>query len=159
MTFRIAAFIAAIFLITPCFAHEQIVGHWIGTARVVHLWAYGKTFQVALDVHRNGSVTGKLGAAKLIDGHWRTDRPSDAKRTKNRDWMDYMITGRLSGMVIPADHIAAANVFIPLDTEGGKLQGGVNTHGTTHRTFFGTDQMGIMSCDLTLERFPTARRG
>ena len=143
----IASF-AFVTFVSPCTAGSSFVGRWNGTAGIDNVWAHDKKFPVALEIHRDGSVSGSVGEAKLVSGRFRRWRPVGVGRKASGDMMDYMITGKLTGFIIPAEHIAAANVYIPLDVAGETLDGGLNAHGTVR----GAEKMNIMSCDLTLSR-------
>jgi hypothetical protein len=133
---------------TPCSAERSFTGRWAGTAHIENVWGSGKTFRVVVDIHRDGTVSGTLGEAKLVHGHFRRWRPVGVGRKASGDMMDYMITGRVAGLIIPVERIAAEHVYIPIDIAGPTLDAGVNAHGTTR----GADQMGVMSCDLSLKR-------
>jgi hypothetical protein len=148
------ALIAAILLLLPCSVRGQLVGHWVGTAKVIHTWAYGKTFPVLLDIHRDGTATGTLGNAKLVDARWKRERLSPHERQKYPGWITFLVKGGLSGSLMPKDAINATYAYVPIERYHGKFSGGVNTHGTTQRNLFGTRDQGIMSCELSLRRRP-----
>jgi hypothetical protein len=135
-------------LATSSMADQSFVGRWAGTATILNVWAHGKRFRVTIDIHRDGTVSGAVGNAKLIAARFGRWRPVGEGRKGSGDMMDYMITGRLAGFIIPAEHISATNVYIPLDSTDGTFDAGLNAHGTVR----GTEQMDVMSCDLTWRR-------
>lgn len=132
---------------TSCVGGQSFVGRWNGTANVENVWGHRKSFEVSVYIHPDGTVTGTVGKAKLVDGRFRRWRPAGIERKASGDMMDYMITGGVAGLVIPAEHITAKTVYIPIDVAGKTLDAGVNAHGAMR----GTERMGIMSCDLTLQ--------
>ena len=105
-----------------------MVGHWEGSARIVVDWCKQQHLPVAIDIHSDGSVTGKVGDATLTHGWF----------TRNRGWIgrklnlgrDYIIRGDLTGPIIAAEGITRSSVFIPLDLSSDGLVGGINTSGS-----------------------------
>jgi hypothetical protein len=106
-----------------------------------------------VDIHADGSVTGKVGDAKLMEGRFQP----------NRGWLgrmfnlysDYIITGNLDGAIVSAEGITRESVNIPLDVDGGAFKGGVHTSGSK---FVEKDQwkekMIFSAASLTLTRSP-----
>jgi len=105
-----------------------MVGHWEGSARIIVSWCHQKSLPVAVDIHADGSVTGKIGDAILIGGRF------DA----NRGWLgrklnlatDYIITGKLDGAIVVAEGITRDKIYIPLDLNDNTFVGGINTSGS-----------------------------
>lgn len=48
-----------------------MVGHWEGNARIIVSWCHQKNLPIAVDIRAGGSVTGKIGGATLVAGHFR----------------------------------------------------------------------------------------
>ncbi|MBD3376070.1 hypothetical protein GF406_13620 [candidate division KSB1 bacterium] len=81
--------------------------------------------QVIITIHSDGTVQGRIGAAKFVDAFVR----------KNRGWFfrllniktDYIITGgTLEGKVTPRDTGTKAEFLIPFSIVDDKLQGSIN---------------------------------
>ena len=125
----LAAFLAAW---DVCFAASVVTpamaGNWKGTAQVIVSWCHQKDLAVSVDIHADGSVTGKIGDATLINGRFEC----------NRGWLgrkqnlatDYLINGRLDGAIVAAEGIARNEVFVPLDLKDNAFVGGINTSGS-----------------------------
>lgn len=139
-------------------ADESIVtptmtGHWEGNARIIVSWCRQTNLPVSVDIHADGSVTGKVGDAKLTGGRFQP----------NRGWLgrmlslysDYIITGNLDGDIVSAEGITRASIKIPLDFNGGVFKGGVHTSGSK---LVEKDQwkekMIFSAASLTLTRSP-----
>lgn len=107
---------------------ERLAGHWEGNARIIVDWCKQPTLPVTIDIHPDGSVTGKIGDAKL----------TKAELTRNRGWVgrkmnlatDYIIRGDLAGPIVAAESITRSSVSLPLDLAENNLVGGVHTSGT-----------------------------
>ena len=114
---------AAESIVTPA-----MVGHWEGNARIIVSWCHQTNLAVAVDIHADGSVTGKLGDATLVAGHFQS----------NRGWLgrklnlatDYIITGNLDGAIVAAEGIARDKIYIPLNLKDNAFVGGINTSGS-----------------------------
>ncbi len=114
---------AAESIITPV-----MVGHWEGNARIIVSWCHQKNLRVAVDIHADGSVTGKIGDATLIGGSFEA----------NRGWLgrklnlatDYIITGKLDGAIVADEGIARDKIYIPLNLKDDAFVGGINTSGS-----------------------------
>jgi hypothetical protein len=114
---------AAESIVTPV-----MVGHWGGSARIIVSWCHQKNLPVAVDIHTDGSVTGKVGDATLVGGSFEA----------NRGWLgrklnlatDYIITGKLDGAIVAAEGIARDKVYIPLNMKDDAFVGGINTSGS-----------------------------
>ena len=107
---------------------KPMVGHWEGSGRIVVAWCSQQRLAVGIDIHPDGSVTGKIGDATLRKGRF----------TRNRGWLgrklnlatDYIITGDLAGPIVAAEGITRASVKMPLDFADGHFDAGVNTSGS-----------------------------
>lgn len=130
-------------------ARPEMVGHWKGDAQIFVDWTRTKTLTVDIFIGRDDRVTGKIGDAYLIDGRF----------ARNRGWLmqrlgwrtDYLIDGRLNGAVIAAENIRREGVMLPLDWNGDRFEGGVNTSGTE---FGGAASMVLAAGKLILHRVP-----
>ena len=112
-----------------------MVGHWEGTARIVVSWCHQKNLYVKVDIHADGSVTGTVGDAKLLEGRFASNR---GWLLRKLNWAtDYIITGGLDGAVVASEGITRSSVKIPLNFTGGTFTGGVNTSGSGFEGFAG----------------------
>src|SRR5258706_12566509 len=66
---------------------SEMVGHWEGNARIIVSWCHQTNLTVAVDIHADGSVTGKIGDATLVAGHFLSHR--------SWPWRHTIITGKL----------------------------------------------------------------
>ena len=123
-----------------------IIGGWHGEATLDYDWTHHKTFPVLIVIHADGTVSGTIGEAVLTKAKFMRHRPMN--RPDLKDMTDYMITGKLVSLILTTDKFTASEVFIPLDFTHGKLDGGVNTHGST----VDDKPMGIICADLTLSK-------
>ncbi len=123
-----------------------MVGHWEGSARIIVVWCKQQQLPVAIDIHSDGSVTGKVGDATLAHGRF----------TRNRGWLgrklnfatDYIIRGDLTGPIVAAEGITRASVSVPLDFTGGSFVGGIGTSGSWFGG--GKDFMALSATSLIL---------
>jgi len=128
---------------------QRLAGHWKGSARIIVDWCKQPTLPVTIDIHSDGSVTGKIGDATL----------TKAQVTRNRGWVgrklnlatDYIIRGDLTGPIVAAESITRASVSLPLNLAASNLDGGVHTSGKK----LGGKSDGILSASsLKLVRTP-----
>ena len=127
---------------------STLVGRWSGVARFASTEVVDKHFPVRIHIHRDGTVTGTVGAARLLSAKFMRHRPAD--RPDLTDWSKYMVSGDLLGPVLVSEKITAAKVFIPLDPGHGELASGVNLHDSS----INAEAADILSADLTLKRQP-----
>jgi len=107
---------------------KPFAGHWEGSAQIAANWCKQRQLAVAIDIHPDGSVTGKIGDATL----------ANARFSSNRGWLgralnlfsDYIVRGDLNGPIVAADRITRAGVTIPLDVDGDSFVGAVHSSGS-----------------------------
>jgi hypothetical protein len=127
----------------------ELQGRWAGNARIIVSWCKQTNLMVALDIHPDGTVAGKVGDAKLRNG-WIGP---------NRGWLghalnlktDYIIHGTLKGPIVAAEEITRPRVSIPVNLDHGALSGGVATSGTM---VGGKKSMVLSASSLKLTRPP-----
>jgi hypothetical protein len=103
-------------------------GRWAGNAHILVSWCQQTNLPIALDIHSDGTVAGKVGDARLRNG-WIEP---------NRGWLghalslktDYIIHGTLRGPIVAAEAIMRPRVSIPLTLSNGVCSGSVATSGT-----------------------------
>jgi len=108
---------AAESIVTPA-----MVGHWEGSARIIVSWCHQKNLPVAVDIHADGSVTGKIGDATLVGGHFLSRR--------SWPWRHTMVTGKLDGDIVAAEGIARPDVTMMCDFSDGSFKGQLDTSGS-----------------------------
>lgn len=59
-------------------------GHWTGNARIIVTWCRQTNLSLALDIHSDGTVAGKVGDARLKSGRFE----------RNRGWWAVLSTSR-----------------------------------------------------------------
>ena len=126
---------------------KPFAGHWEGNARIIVNWCKQRDLPVAVDIHPDGSVTGKVGDATLAHAQFATNRGS-LGRALNL-YSDYIIRGDLDGAIVAAEGISRPGVFIPLDLAEGALAGGIHTSGSK---VGGREEMILSASNLKLVR-------
>jgi len=139
---------AAESIVTPV-----MVGHWEGNARIIVSWCHQTNLAVAVDIHADGGVTGKIGDATLIGGRFEA----------NRGWLgrklnlatDYIVAGKLDGAIVAAEGIVRDKIYIPIDLKDNAFVGGINTSGSlcvfsSEKTM--KEKMGLSAMSLKLVR-------
>ena len=108
---------AAESIITPA-----MTGPWEGNARIIVSWCHQTNLPVAVDIHADGSVTGKFGDATLVAGHFLSHR--------SWPWRHTIITGKLDGDIVAAEGIARSYVTMMCDFSNGSFKGQIDTSGS-----------------------------
>ena len=124
-----------------------MTGHWVGNARIIVSWCHQTNLVVAVDIKSDGTVTGKIGDAILVEGCFE----------KNRGWLgrklnlatDYIIKGKLDGSVVAVEGITRERISIPLNFNDSAFTGGIHTSGSK---FGGKEKMILSATALTLVR-------
>lgn len=120
-------------LLSACATPEEGVppvgleGAWVGEGSVNVDWVRRRNLSVALDITTDGSVTGRVGDARLVEAHVRSNRSQ-----LGRDlgwWTDWVVEGRLEGELLADEEFIAQRVQIPFDFVAGRLEGRVHAEG------------------------------
>jgi hypothetical protein len=104
-------------IVTPA-----MVGHWEGNARIIVSWCHQTNLTVAVDIHADGRVTGKIGDATLVGGHFLSHR--------SWPWGHTMVTGKLNGAIVAAEGITRSYVTMMCDFSDGSFKGQLDTDGS-----------------------------
>ena len=104
-------------VVTPAMA-----GHWEGNARIIVSWCHQTNLPVAVDIHADGSVTGKIGDATLVAGHFLSHR--------SWPWRHTLVTGKLDGAIVAAEGITRPDVTMICDFSNGSFTGQIDTNGS-----------------------------
>jgi hypothetical protein len=104
-------------VVTPAMA-----GHWEGNARIIVSWCHQKNLPVAVDIHADGSVSGKIGDATLVGGHFLPHR--------SWPWRHTLVTGKLDGAIVAAEGITRSDVTMICDFSNGSFNGQIDTNGS-----------------------------
>ncbi len=155
---KIAGLIAtlAVFLATwNLYAAESIVspamvGSWGGNARTIVSWCHQTNLTVAVDIHADGTVTGKIGDATLVAGHFLNHR--------TWPWRHTLIIGKLEGAIVAAEDIMRSDVKVICDFSNDSFKGQIDTNGslcvfsseTTRK-----EKMALTAVGLNLTRTPS----
>jgi len=99
-------------------------GTWEGNASVVSPSLGANGLRVRLVVARDGTTTGTVGDAQLVNGRLRTNRSAFARIFKLRTL--WRIDGELVGPLVAADSLVAERVVMPVDLVDGQLRGDLN---------------------------------
>jgi hypothetical protein len=106
----------------------EMQGRWAGQARITVSWCQQTNLPVALDIHADGTVAGKVGDARLRSGWIEPNRGLLNHAFAARS--DYIIHGLLKGPIVAAENITRPRVSIPLNVKNGVFVGSVETSGT-----------------------------
>jgi len=98
------------------------IGHWEGSARIIMTWCHQTNLLVKLDIEADGSVTGTVGDARLMEGRFLKNRGGLGRKLNIE--IDYIIKGHLDGLIVAAEGITRARVMMPLNFDGGSIKGG-----------------------------------
>ncbi len=148
--FRLIVVLAALWTASNLYSAESVVtsamtGHWEGNARIIVSWCHQTNLLVAVDIHADGSVTGKIGDATLVGGRFELNRGWLGRKLNL--YSDYLIKGKLNGPIVATEGITRDGIFIPLNFTDGTLVGGINTTG---QAFGGKDRMALSAESLKL---------
>lgn len=147
---RYFSFVFALVAIPALRAGETVTtnpmnGIWEGSTHVIVTWCEQKELTVSLHIQANGSVTGKVGDAELVNARlkkkWSWFVGKDSQRTT------HIIEGDLKGPIVTAEGISRKKVFIHLRTEGAHLSGSLATSGFK---IGGKDRMILTATSLWL---------
>lgn len=105
-----------------------MVGTWAGRAQIAVPWTQQRELDVRVAIRGDGTVSGTIGDAQLIDGRFVNARGAVGRAL--RIGREYAIEGRLSGAVIRAEAVQRASVRILLDWKGQGFEGDLQTNGT-----------------------------
>ena len=126
----VAAFSLAALTCAPLAAQRAdsaVVGSWKGEAPITVSWTVHRALAVRLDIKEDGSVTGTVGDAQLLDGRiYSESRIARAMQLARH----YAIEGRLNGCLIRAEGILRDRVRLSLDLTGQTLTGDLQTSGS-----------------------------
>ena len=151
---HIAGLVTAFVVLTArhsCLAENIVtpamVGHWEGNARIIVSWCRQTNLTIAVDIHADGSVTGKIGDATLVAGHFLSHR--------SWPWGHTIVTGKLDGAIVAAEDITRQNVTMICDFSGGSFNGQIDTSGSlcvfsSPKTM--KEKMALTAIDLKLTR-------
>ena len=139
-------FCAAGNIVTPA-----MTGHWDGNARIIVSWCHQTNLPVAVDIHADGSVTGKIGDATLVGGHFLSHR--------TWPWRHSIITGKLDGAIVAAEGITRSSVTMICDFSNGSFKGQIDTNGSlcvfsSKKTM--KEKMALTAIGLKLIRSPSS---
>jgi hypothetical protein len=124
-----------------------MTGHWEGNARIIVSWCHQTNLTVAVDIHADGSVTGKIGDATLVGGNFLSHR--------TWPWGHAMITGKLDGAIVAAEGITRSDLKMVCDFRNDSFEGQIDTNGSL--SVFSSEKtrkekMALTAVDLKLIR-------
>jgi len=106
---------------------ETLTGQWAGQAEITELVRNGESTSpktscnIDILINPDGTVTGKIGNADLLNGKIR----------KNRTWFDklfrlksdYVINGNIKNGIVDADKVTERVIRFPFDLVDGQYEG------------------------------------
>ena len=130
---------------------SAMVGAWAGRAQVAVPWSQQRELEVRVLIRHDGSVSGTIGDAQLIDGRFSNARGPAGRAL--RIGREYAIAGGLSGPVIRSEAVQRASVRVSLDWKGHTFEGELQTSGTPDGS---SADMALGATGLVLHRVSTA---
>ncbi len=110
-------------------ATTSMAGHWQGSTHVIVKWCDQSELLVSLDIHSDGSVTGRIGDAKLTNAQLKKKRNWFGREDDGRR-STHIIRGELKGPIVAAEGISRDKVFLHLRVEDAQLCGSLATSGS-----------------------------
>ena len=132
----------------PATQPASLAGTWSGNANIVVQFVQQKRLAVRLVIAEDGSVSGSVGDATLVDAKLR---PGRGGVQRSLGWgREYRIHGRLSGNLVAAENVRRDAVDILLDpASDGTLVGGLHSSGSK---VGGKEKVIVSAGDLALRR-------
>jgi hypothetical protein len=120
---------------------DGLAGHWTGNATIIVNWVKQRQLPVVLEIAADGSVTGAVGDAKLVNGRVIRNHGLGSR---------YRVHGDLEGALIAAEDVTRKGVDIPFHVTAERtIRGGVHSSGSE---FGGKESMKLSAGDLVLRR-------
>lgn len=107
-------------------ADSATLGRWFGRADITVPWTARRSLEVRLDIHPDGSVSGAIGDALLVDAHIYRDSPVAHAMGLARD---FAIEGRLVGAIIRPEGVLRERVRLAVDCAADRMTGELQTSG------------------------------
>ena len=126
---------------------SEMAGTWEGKAQIVVSWCTQRELDVVVNINRDGTVTGKVGDAKLIDGLFKRHRGWLGRKLHIKS--DYISVGKLDGAIVKKEGIIRKGVKMPINFKDGKFVGALHTSGSK---FGGKKRMILTAFDMSLSR-------
>jgi hypothetical protein len=118
-----------------------LAGRWTGNATIIVNWVKQKQLPVMLDIAADGSVTGAVGDAKLVNGRLIRNHGLGSP---------FRVHGDLEGELIDAEDVTRKAVDIPFRlTPQQTIAGGVHSSGSE---IGGKKSMKLSASDMVLRR-------
>jgi hypothetical protein len=102
---------------------------------------------VSISIAADGSVTGKVGDAALVDGHLKKKSNWFGGRQENQS--THIVAADLKGLIMEAEGISREEIFIHLRAENSSLCGSLATSGTKTG---GKENMALTATPLRLSK-------
>ena len=128
---------------------SEMAGDWVGDAGIIVKWCAQTNLHVSVTIQSDGSVSGEIGDATLVNGVFKQSRGWLGRKLRVKT--DYVLVGKLSGPLIAAEGIERSRVSIPVNFADGVFSGGVHTSGLH---FGGKKRMVLSATGLRLIRPP-----
>ncbi len=107
------------------FPGAQLLGRWTGAGAIIVNWCAQDSLPVNIVIHKDGTVSGKIGDATITDGQFRLN--SRVLRFLGNS--TYLIEADLSGALIAKENIERKHITLFLDFKNGRLSGGFHSSG------------------------------
>jgi hypothetical protein len=105
---------------------SAVAGRWTGRAELTVPWTVARSLAVQLDIQPDGSVSGALGDALLVDARIYADSRVARALGLGRS---LAIEGRLAGAIIRAEDVRRERFYLTLDRVLERMVGELQTSG------------------------------
>lgn len=113
------------------------------------IWCDQKNLIIELTIKENGTVAGKAGDAKLVQGRIKKNRSWFGRKIKVKT--DYIVVAELVGPLVKSEGIHRKQLKLPFNLMKGAIQGGAHSSGRK----FGGKKHGILSAgNMVLKPVP-----
>ncbi|MEJ2693125.1 MAG: hypothetical protein P8166_08735 [Candidatus Thiodiazotropha sp.] len=106
---------------------DTLVGHWEGQTKSIVVWAADAIIDIAVDIQRDGRVSGKVGNAALYNASIVVNRGKLGRLLNIKT--DWLIKGKLLGPLLSEGNIRRDSVTMPVNLVDGHLLGGLHSSG------------------------------
>lgn len=124
---------------------SAMVGSWIGRGQITVPWTVQRELVVRIRIRDDGSVSGAIGDARLLDAHLVAE--SRLARVLHQA-RQFVIEGRLPEPVIRAEALQRDRVRLSLDWTRGTLTGALQTSGS----YASSSADGMLTATVLLSR-------
>src|SRR4051812_27895315 len=105
---RLTVVVFALSAVLPHNVDPAMVGHWTGTGKIFVNWTNQRELPVDLTIREDGTVLGRVGDARLVDGRFHANRGWVGRTLHLKT--DWIIDAKLDGPIVAVDSIVRERV-------------------------------------------------